>query len=75
MAKGSIIHMQVLYGPLPCLLQHDVLLDGDFNPYEDQGLDTIMIFYDKESAHDVKEEAALLVSKLRGLVGILMVDV
>ena len=54
--------------------QHDVVLSGDFNPYEDQDLDFVTIFYDKESANDVKEEATLLASKLRGLIGILMVD-
>jgi hypothetical protein len=56
-------------------IQHDVAMDGLYNPFKEIGMNTVYIYFDQQSFQQVQEEAAMILAEYRGHVGILMVDV
>lgn len=66
--------------PLPLLIplppfQHDVAADGMFNPFRENGLSTVYVYYDDVSKDHVQTEIKAIVERFRGMVGVLLVDV
>ncbi|ELT95048.1 hypothetical protein CAPTEDRAFT_225624 [Capitella teleta] len=54
---------------------HDVSVDGLYNPYKANNMNTVYIYYDQQSRTQVMKEAGMILGEYRGHVGILMVDV
>ena len=48
---------------------------GSPDPFANSDLHNIYVFYDKESASDVETEVKELLSKLRGIIGVVMINV
>ncbi len=49
--------------------------DGEYNPFAENGLHTVYVFYDQESAEQVYSEADRVAQRFAGYLGVVMVDV
>ena len=55
--------------------QHDVTEQGDMNPYDGKDIHQAIAFYDSQTEAHVKQDATEAGARLRGLLGILLVNV
>ena len=54
--------------------QHNVATDGPYNPYVNNDLHTLYIFYDDLSAGEVMEHAREIQDQYIGILGILLIN-
>jgi hypothetical protein len=70
-----MVRMNCRIGRFISDLQHDIGRDGDYNPFEDNGLHTVYIFFDENSQLAATYVSNELTNAFFTQLGVIMVNV